>query len=100
VSRLATSAMRGCGWVQGARSRRAGLTSIAAASTGALAAHQTATEEVIRQYRDFMNSALEEVGGAAIYLTGPPEDVVPAHLVGPTGSTGRCHLRRTGVGRA
>jgi hypothetical protein len=92
--------MRGCGWVLGSSLRSAGLTSIAAASTGALAAHQTATEEVIRQYRDFMNSAPRRSTAPAIYLTGPPEDFVPAHLVGPTGSTGRCHLRRTGVGRA
>jgi FAD/FMN-containing dehydrogenase len=39
-------------------------------------------EEAIRQYRDFLDSAPEEVGGAAIYLTGPPEEFVPAHLVG------------------
>jgi hypothetical protein len=91
--------MRGCGWVLGGSLTTGRLTSIAAASTGALADHQTATEEVI-QYRDFMDSAPEEVGGAAIYLTEPPEDLVPAHLVGPTGSTGRRHLRRTGVGRA
>jgi FAD/FMN-containing dehydrogenase len=33
-------------------------------------------------YRDFMATAPEEVGGGAIYLTGPPEDFVPADLVG------------------
>jgi len=32
-------------------------------------------------YREFMASAPDEVGGAAIYLTGPAEEFVPSHLV-------------------
>jgi FAD/FMN-containing dehydrogenase len=38
--------------------------------------------DVMRAYRDFMESAPDEVGGAALYLTGPPEEFVPEHLVG------------------
>jgi len=38
--------------------------------------------EVVRAYRDFMDAAPDEVGGAMLYLTGPPEDFVPAELVG------------------
>jgi FAD/FMN-containing dehydrogenase len=33
-------------------------------------------------YRDFAETAPEEAGGAALYITGPPEDFVPAELVG------------------
>jgi len=39
--------------------------------------------EVFRVYRDlFEQGAPDELGGAAIYLTGPPEDFVPPHLHG------------------
>ena len=38
--------------------------------------------EVARAYRDFIESAADEVGGGLIYLTGPAEDFVPAELVG------------------
>lgn len=38
--------------------------------------------DVVRAYRDFMADAPDEVGGGLIYLTGPPEDFVPGHLVG------------------
>ncbi len=38
--------------------------------------------EVIRSYREFMEQAPDEVGGGAIYLTGPPEEFVPEHLRG------------------
>jgi FAD/FMN-containing dehydrogenase len=38
--------------------------------------------EVLRVYRDFMESAPDEVGGGLLYLTGPPEEFVPGHLVG------------------
>ncbi|MET8679811.1 FAD-binding oxidoreductase [Streptomyces sp. NPDC004647] len=38
--------------------------------------------DVARAYRDFMASAPDEVGGGLIYLTGPPEEFVPEHLVG------------------
>jgi len=37
---------------------------------------------VARTYRDLMEGAPEEVGGGVIYITGPPEEFVPAHLVG------------------
>lgn len=38
--------------------------------------------EVLRRYRDYMDEAPGEVGGALIYLTGPPEPFVPPELVG------------------
>lgn len=38
--------------------------------------------EVVRAYRDFIESAPDEVGGACLYLTGPPEPFVPEHMVG------------------
>ncbi|MEU7482484.1 FAD-binding oxidoreductase [Streptomyces sp. NPDC042319] len=38
--------------------------------------------EVMRAYRDFMAAAPDEVGGGLLYLTGPAEEFVPAHLVG------------------
>lgn len=38
--------------------------------------------EVLCAYRDFIESAPDEVGGGLIYLTGPAEQFVPAHLVG------------------
>lgn len=38
--------------------------------------------EVLRAYREFMATAPDEVGGGLIYLTGPAEPFVPAHLVG------------------
>jgi FAD/FMN-containing dehydrogenase len=37
---------------------------------------------VARVYRDFLESAPDEVGGGFLYLTGPAEDFVPTHLVG------------------
>ncbi|KJK45031.1 FAD-binding protein [Lentzea aerocolonigenes] len=39
-------------------------------------------EAAVRAYRDFAGTAPEEVGGGAIYLTAPPEEFVPAELVG------------------
>ncbi|MEU3663058.1 FAD-binding oxidoreductase [Streptomyces sp. NPDC032940] len=39
-------------------------------------------EEVVRAYRDLIERGPDEAGGAVIYLTGPPEDFVPPHLVG------------------
>jgi FAD/FMN-containing dehydrogenase len=42
-----------------------------------------AGQEVLRTYRDLMESgAPEELGGAMLYLTGPPEEFVPRHLQG------------------
>jgi FAD/FMN-containing dehydrogenase len=38
--------------------------------------------EVARVYRDFTESAPDEVGGGLIYLTGPPEEFVPEDMVG------------------
>jgi FAD/FMN-containing dehydrogenase len=38
--------------------------------------------EVVRRYRDFAEQAPDEVGGGALYLTGPPEEFVPEHLRG------------------
>jgi FAD/FMN-containing dehydrogenase len=38
---------------------------------------------VLRAYRDLIDSGVpEELGGGVIYLTGPPEEFVPAHLQG------------------
>lgn len=39
-------------------------------------------ERVVRAYRDFMETAPDEVGGGVIYITGPDEDFVPPHLKG------------------
>ncbi|TQK43623.1 FAD/FMN-containing dehydrogenase [Streptomyces sp. SLBN-118] len=38
--------------------------------------------QVVRAYRDFIESAPDEVGGGCIYITGPPEPFVPEHMVG------------------
>lgn len=38
--------------------------------------------EVARAYRDFLEAASDDIGGGLIFLTGPDEDFVPAHLVG------------------
>jgi FAD/FMN-containing dehydrogenase len=38
--------------------------------------------DVMRAYRDFIESAPDEVGGGLLYLTGPAEGFVPEHLVG------------------
>lgn len=38
--------------------------------------------DILRAYREFMKSAPDEVGGGALYATGPTEDFVPDHLVG------------------
>jgi FAD/FMN-containing dehydrogenase len=37
--------------------------------------------EIMRAYRDFMIAAPEEIGGGAIYISGPEEPFVPKHLV-------------------
>ena len=39
-------------------------------------------ETVLRAYRDFIEQAPDEIGGGAIFLTGPAEDFVPDHLTG------------------
>ncbi|MEV0965890.1 FAD-binding oxidoreductase [Streptomyces sp. NPDC049910] len=38
--------------------------------------------EVLPVYREVLESAPDETGGGFIYLTGPPEDFMPEHLVG------------------
>ncbi|MEV2217889.1 FAD-binding oxidoreductase [Streptomyces sp. NPDC050997] len=38
--------------------------------------------EVVRTYRDVITAGPDEASGAIIYLTGPPEEFVPPHLVG------------------
>jgi FAD/FMN-containing dehydrogenase len=37
---------------------------------------------VLGAYRDFIESAPDDIGGGALYLTGPELDFVPPHLVG------------------
>ncbi|ONI80928.1 FAD-binding protein [Saccharothrix sp. ALI-22-I] len=39
-------------------------------------------EAVTRAYRDFVADAPDEIGGGLLYLTGPPEEFMPPHLVG------------------
>ncbi|MBC7270831.1 MAG: FAD-binding oxidoreductase [Dietzia sp.] len=38
--------------------------------------------EVVRTYRDVITHGPTEAGGAVLYVTGPPEEFVPPHLVG------------------
>lgn len=38
--------------------------------------------DVLRTYRDFMQSAPDDIGGGALFLTGPAEEFVPESLVG------------------
>ncbi|MFE2329356.1 FAD-binding oxidoreductase [Streptomyces sp. NPDC059385] len=38
--------------------------------------------EVVRAFRDVIEAGPSDVGGGVIYLTGPPEEFVPPHLVG------------------
>src|SRR5262249_32266448 len=38
--------------------------------------------EVLRFYRDWIESAPDEVGGGAAVITGPPEEFIPAELQG------------------
>ncbi|MFC6062115.1 FAD-binding oxidoreductase [Streptomyces ochraceiscleroticus] len=56
------------------------LHELPAFSFGLLLWRPEAGPEVMRAYRDFMAAAPDEVGGALLYLTGPPEEFVPAHL--------------------
>ena len=43
--------------------------------------HADAGPEVVRRYRDFMESAQDEVCGGFVYLTAPPLEFVPEDLV-------------------
>ncbi|MFE0253424.1 FAD-binding protein [Streptomyces sp. NPDC059010] len=38
--------------------------------------------EVVRTYRELIAAAPDEASGGVLYLTGPPEEFVPPHLVG------------------
>ncbi|BBC37630.1 FAD-binding protein [Streptomyces graminofaciens] len=38
--------------------------------------------EVMRAYREIIETGPDEAGGGVIYMTGPPEEFVPEHLVG------------------
>ncbi|MGW3288899.1 FAD-binding oxidoreductase [Streptomyces sp. NPDC001002] len=38
--------------------------------------------EVVRTYRDLIATGPDEASGGALYITGPPADFVPPHLVG------------------
>jgi FAD/FMN-containing dehydrogenase len=38
--------------------------------------------DVVRVFREVLQTGPQEAGGAVIYLTGPPEEFVPGHLVG------------------
>jgi FAD/FMN-containing dehydrogenase len=41
-----------------------------------------AGESVVRTFRDMIESGPDELGGGVIYLTAPPEEFVPEHMVG------------------
>jgi FAD/FMN-containing dehydrogenase len=43
-----------------------------------------AGHDVARVYRDFAPDAPDELGSGLVFLTGPPEEFVPAHLQGTT----------------
>jgi hypothetical protein len=43
-----------------------------------------AASEVARAYRDYAFSAPDEFGSGLVFITGPPEEFVPAHLQGAT----------------
>lgn len=58
------------------------LHALSAVTVALLLWHPEAGPDVLRAYRDFMASAPDEVGGGALFLTGPAEAFVPASLVG------------------
>ena len=43
-----------------------------------------AATEVARRYRDFASDAPDALGSGLVFITGPPEEFVPAHLQGTT----------------
>jgi len=43
--------------------------------------------DVVRAYRDFIESAPDDIGGAIKYHTAPPKEFVPEHLVGKLACT-------------
>lgn len=65
-----------------ATSLELGLHRLASVTAALLVWPPAAGPDVARAFRDFMEGAPDEIGGALIYLTGPAEDFVPAHLVG------------------
>ena len=38
--------------------------------------------ELTRRYRDYLETAPDEIGGGVLYITGPPEEFVPEYLQG------------------
>src|SRR3712207_2493913 len=56
------------------------LQDLPAATFGLLVWPAEAGPEVNRAYRDLLASAPDELGGCALYTTGPPEEFVPEHL--------------------
>ncbi|WP_020523318.1 FAD-binding oxidoreductase [Catelliglobosispora koreensis] len=38
--------------------------------------------EMVAKFRDFIEAGSDDVNGAVIYMTGPPEEFVPAHMQG------------------
>jgi FAD/FMN-containing dehydrogenase len=58
------------------------LHDLPAATLGLLLWPAEAEKEVGYAYREFADSAPEEVGGGLAFLTGPPEEFVPDHLQG------------------
>jgi FAD/FMN-containing dehydrogenase len=59
------------------------LKPLPAATIGLLLWPAAAGPQVVRAYRDLIESgAPDDLGGAVLYLTGPPEEFVPAHLQG------------------
>jgi FAD/FMN-containing dehydrogenase len=59
-----------------------GLHSLPSVTAALLLFKPEAGAEVLRAYRDFIETAPDEVGGGFIYITGPEEGFVPANLVG------------------
>ena len=51
-------------------------------SAGLLMFEAAQGEQALRAFRDLIEAGPDEVGGGAIYVSAPPEDFVPEHLVG------------------
>lgn len=58
------------------------LHELPAATLGLLFFEAERGEAVLRSYRDFLATAPDELGGGFLYLTGPPEEFVPAQMQG------------------
>ena len=59
-----------------------------------------AGHEVARAYRDIAYDAPDELGTGLVFLTGPPEEFIPAHLQGTTWRHRRRLRRRPVRGRS